>query len=147
MKTHLAIAALFIILFIPLVSTPVLFSFVALFAAALPDIDTKFSSIGRLKINRILQFVSKHRGVFHSLTFCLAVSLLLAFFIPVLAFAFFLGYSLHIFTDSFTKEGIPVFWPLGKRASGFLVTGGVVEKGVFFSFIAIDFVLVWVYLL
>ena len=145
-KTHLVIVALFIILLIPFVNNPFLFSVIAFFATILPDIDSKFSSIGKPKINRILQFFSKHRGMFHSLTFCFVVSLFLSFFIPVLAFAFFLGYSVHLFSDSFTKDGIPVFWPLKKHSKGFLVTGGIFEKGLFFGFIAVDLILVWVYL-
>ena len=146
-KTHIAIVALFVILFAPLVSNPVLFCGVALFAAALPDIDSRFSSIGKPKINRILQFFSRHMGIFHSLTFCVGVALLFSFFIPQLAFAFFLGYSLHIFADAFTKEGVPVFWPSKKHAKGFLVTGGIFEKGIFIGFIVVDFVMIWVWIL
>lgn len=146
-RTHLAIVALFVILLIPLVNKPALFAVVALVAAILPDIDSRSSSSGKNLIGKIAQFISDHRGIFHSMTLCVLVSLVLAFFIPVVAFAFFLGYSLHLFSDSFTKEGIPVFWPLPKRAKGWIRTGGTVEKGVFFSFLAIDLILIWIYLL
>jgi len=146
-RTHLAIVGLFIILFIPLVNNPFLFTIVALVSGVLPDIDSRFSTSGKNLIGRFVQFISDHRGIFHSISFCIVIALLLCFIIPILAFAFFVGYALHIFADSFTKDGVPVFWPWPKKASGWISTGGVVEKGVFFIFIAFDLMLIWFYLL
>jgi membrane-bound metal-dependent hydrolase YbcI (DUF457 family) len=59
-------------------------------------------------------------------------------FVPVIAFPFFLGYSVHLFSDSFTHEGIRPFWPSKKSSAGIVRTGGVVEKGIFISFLALD---------
>ena len=87
------------------------------------------------KISKVAQVFTSHRGFIHSLTFCLLISILLAVFIPILAIGFFLGFSLHLLADSFTKMGITPFWPYSRKAQGVLNTGGVVEKGIFFIFI------------
>ena len=59
---------------------------------------------------------------------------------------FFLGYSLHLLADSFTKAGITPFWPYSRIAKGHLITGGVVEKGIFFMFVFLDILTAMVYL-
>jgi inner membrane protein len=141
-KTHLAISVFAIILFFPYVNYPIQFIFLALFATVLPDFDTRFSKYGKNYFARVLQFFTKHRGMLHSITLCTLLSLLLAIFTPILAFGFFLGYSLHLLADSFTEKGIPLFWPLKYNAKGFIKTGGVVEKGIFFTIIIADFLLV-----
>lgn len=137
-KTHLAITVLAILLFWQHVSLKIPFVLVALAATFLPDIDTAFSTLGKFKGFRFLQFLTKHRGMFHSFTFCVAVSLLLAMFIPSIAFAFFLAYSLHLFADSFTVEGIKPFWPYNKTSSWRVRTGGRIETGIFVFFFLLD---------
>ena len=120
LRTHLAIVALAILLFVPNVSDfsdKFVFVVVALTATYLPDIDSAFSTIGRKEGARIVQFFVKHRGMLHSFTFCIAISILFTLFIPVLALPFFLGYGLHLFSDSFTLEGIKPFWPYKKSSS------------------------------
>src|SRR3989344_5552098 len=76
----------------------------------------------------------------------IAVSILLAVFAPLAVFGFFLGYSLHLLADSFTKAGITPFWPYSRIAKGHLITGGVVEKGIFFMFVFLDILTAMVYL-
>ena len=141
LKTHLAISAFAIILFFPIVSSPFIFLIMCFFGTILPDMDTPFSGTGKVKIARLFQVFVRHRGMIHSLTFCFAISLILAIFLPSLSFGFFLGYSLHLIADSFTKEGLMPFWPYHKKAFGKMATGGVVEKGIFFVFIIADFIL------
>lgn len=142
LRTHLAITIFAIILFFPYVNYPLQLVFVALLATILPDIDSRYSKIGKRKFAKILQILSKHRGFFHSITFCLIISIILAFFLPILSFGFFLGYSLHLLADSFTKLGIRPFWPLKLEAKGSILTGGNVEKGIFFTLCIIDFLLI-----
>jgi len=137
-KTHLAIALLAVLLFLPSVSAKLIFVPVALIAALMPDLDTSNSKIGNSRIFGMLRIFSKHRGFFHSLTFCLVISAVFSVFVPVIAFPFFLGYSVHLFSDSFTHEGIRPFWPSKKSSAGIVRTGGVVEKGIFISFLALD---------
>lgn len=141
-RTHLAIVVFAIILFISQVSNKLLFIFVALIATMLPDIDTAFSTLGKHKSFRFLQFFVRHRGLIHSFTFCIVVSLLLAFFVPTVSLAFFLGYGLHLFIDSFTIGGIQPFWPYKKRSSWKLKTGSFVESSLFLFFVLADIILV-----
>jgi membrane-bound metal-dependent hydrolase YbcI (DUF457 family) len=130
LKTHFAISLFFIILFFPIVNSKIIFTVVCLFATILPDMDSRFSKIGKRFIVRILNFFSKHRGFFHSYTFLLLITLIFTLYLPVVAFGFFLGYGLHLFGDSFTHYGIVAFWPSKRVVSGSLKTGGKIEKSL-----------------
>ena len=59
----------------------------------------------------------------------------LVFFFPILALGFFLGYGLHLFADSFTRDGIRPFYPFKKKTSGRLRTGSKLEASVLVIFI------------
>lgn len=138
LKTHLAISIFFILLFLPVVEYKILFIIVAIIATCLPDLDTRFSHIGRKKIFRIFQFFSKHRGMIHSYTFLLALTLFLVLFVPVLAFGFFLGYSLHLLADSFNPSGIRPFYPSKKESKWKIRTGGYTEIVILTIFVIVD---------
>ena len=139
-KTHLAIGAFAVVFFLPYVTHKIVFVPVVLIASLLPDIDNGFSTLGRKGIFRPLQLFSKHRGIFHSFTFCIAVSFVLAWYLPVFAFPFFLGYALHIVSDSWTIEGVKPFWPLRHATKGQITTGGAVEETVFLVFVILDII-------
>ncbi|MBU0894049.1 MAG: metal-dependent hydrolase [Nanoarchaeota archaeon] len=143
LKTHLAITLAFILLFINSVESKLVFVIVALIATYIPDVDSRYSTLGRKKINRILQLFTKHRGMIHSFSFLLTITLFLILFFPVLAFGFFLGYGLHLFADSFTKDGIRPFYPWKKRAYGFVKTGGRIEVIILVGFVIADIALVF----
>jgi inner membrane protein len=123
-KTHVAFAIFLILLFLSKVEHKISFVLVLFAAAIIPDIDTRFSKIGKKKIFRLLQFFVKHRGLFHSFLFLIFITLILVLFMPIISLPFFLGYSSHIMLDSFTIEGIYPFYPLKKRISGSIKTGG-----------------------
>jgi len=55
---------------------------------------------------------------------------------------FFIGYSVHLICDSFTKEGIQPFWPFKGRSKGFITTGGRVEDSLFVGLVLLDVLLV-----
>lgn len=137
-RTHFAFIVMALILFVPHVENNVLFIFVALIATMLPDIDSGFSTLGKSKGFRFLQFFVRHRGLIHSFTFCIFISIILAIFWPILALPLFLGYSLHLFVDSFTQEGIIPFWPYSKKSSWRLRTGGMIETTLFLFLILVD---------
>ena len=118
--------------FLPYVTYKLVFVPVVLVAALLPDIDSAYSTFGHHWFFRPFQFFIKHRGFIHSLTVCFAFSLFFAFFIPVIALPFFLGYSSHLVSDSFTEEGIRMFWPFKSVSSGKIKTGSIAEDGVFY---------------
>lgn len=140
-RTHFVFGLFLALLFFPHVNNKFVFLPIVLIASLLPDIDCAYSYLGKNKLFRILQFFVKHRGAIHSLTVCLIVSLLFAFFVPVLAFPFFLGYTGHLFLDSITPDGVRPLWPVKKELSGKIRTGGNVEKVFFYFLILISFVL------
>lgn len=141
-RTHLAIAVALALLFLPHInSSRLIFLVVIVISALLPDIDSSYSYFGRNKLLRPLQFISEHRGFIHSFTFCLFISLIFAFFVPVLTLPFFAGYASHLIADSFTVEGITPFWPSKKTMSGPLLTGGKGEYLIFICFAVLDLIL------
>lgn len=141
MRTHLTIAVALVLIFLPYVNYKWVFVPVLLIAAMIPDIDSGGSKIGHKLYLRPLQWFIKHRGLIHSFTFCIFVSILLALIIPILAFPFFLGYASHLFSDSFTLEGIQPFWPARIISNGLVRTGGKMEYSVFVVFVLIDILL------
>ena len=140
LRTHVAIVAFFILLFLPHISSKFIFVIVALAATYLPDIDTGFSTLGKSGVGTVTQFFTRHRGVLHSFSFCIPISLLFAWFIPVLALPFFLGYSLHIFSDSFTKDGVRPFWPMKFESKWHFRTGGLTESTSFIILLVMDLI-------
>jgi inner membrane protein len=134
-RTHLAIIIFFILLLINSVENKLVFISVALIATFLPDIDSKFSKLGQRRIFRPLQFFVRHRGILHSFIFLFLITLFFVLFLPVVAFPLFLGYSIHLLADSFSKEGIKPFYPFKKNSSGSLKTGGKIETSIFVVFI------------
>lgn len=129
-KTHLMLALTVALLLLPYVEDKWLFVPLVLFSTLLPDIDSMHSFLGRKWFFRPLQWFVKHRGMLHSLTFCLLITGLFALFIPVLALGFFIGYGLHLFGDSLTVEGVRLWWPSKVENRGPMRTGGRVERGV-----------------
>lgn len=136
--THLSITLFFILLFISSMEYKFAFVLVALLATFIPDVDSKFSKIGKKKIFRILQFFVKHRGMMHSFIFLFLIALFLVLFFPIIALPFFLGYGLHLFADSFTIKGIKPFYPWKKVSLGKIRTGGKSEMFIFIVFIVVD---------
>ncbi|MBS3089750.1 metal-dependent hydrolase [Candidatus Pacearchaeota archaeon] len=133
MRTHLALGALAGVILLPYVTHKISFIPIILLASLLPDIDSMHSYLGKYWIFRPMQWFVKHRGMLHSLTFCLLVSFIFAAFSPFLVLPFFIGYGLHLFSDSLTIEGIQIWWPKGRVARGNMLTGGRVEKILFIA--------------
>jgi len=146
-RTHLVIGLFAALLFLSLVSNPLSFLVITLVASLFPDIDTAFSKVGRNMPAKFVQVFTTHRGMIHSVTLAIIISGLLSIFIPKLAFGFFLGYSSHLLSDSFTKMGITPFWPYSRVARGKVKTGGIMEKGIFLTFVVLDLFLIFAHLL
>lgn len=147
-RTHLSITLFFILLFISVVEYKFAFVLVALLATFIPDADSKFSTLGKRKSLRILQFFIKHRGMMHSFSFLILVTLVLVLFCPIISLGFFLGYGLHLLADSFTVQGIRPFYPLKKKSYGRIRTGKRTETAVFVFFLVGDLgLLMWKFLL
>lgn len=140
-KTHFAVGIFLMLLFLPVVVHKWSFVVVLLVCTFLPDIDMSHSFLGKYKILRPIQWFVKHRGFFHSFTFALIVALVFAFYVPILALPFFLGYSGHLAADAVTSEGIRPFWPLKSEIKWRIRTNGKTEKMVFYVIIFINIVL------
>ena len=142
-KTHLSITLFFVLLFISAVEQKILFVVVALAATFIADIDSQYSTLGRYKPFRFLQFFLKHRGFFHSLIFLFLVTMFFVLFLPVVALGFFVGYAAHLLADAFTIRGIRAFYPSKKTSSWKIKTGGRSEMALFVFFILIDLLLLF----
>lgn len=137
-RTHVLISLFFALLLLPEDSGKFLFVFVSIISSFLPDIDSKFSNIGKNKSFRIFQLFLKHRGILHSFLFLFLAVFLLFVFFPLLALPFLLGYGLHLIADSLTVSGIKLFYPFGRRFSGFIRTDGRIETTLFLGFLIGD---------
>ena len=116
-----------------------------LLASVFVDIDVKNSVFGNRWYFRPLQWVVKHRGVFHSLFFGVLLSLILGSVNLWAGFGFFVGYVSHLFLDCWTKSGVELFWPFRYRVKGFVRSGSWVEDVVFVFLLLGDIVLVILY--
>ena len=134
-KTHLNFAIFAILLFVNFVNDKFIFIGLFIIATFLPDMDAGFSTLGKKAISKPIQLFTRHRGIMHSITFAVFISLIISIYFPVASLGFFIGYSLHILADSFTKDGVQPFWPFRARSSGFILTGGKLEESIFFFMI------------
>jgi inner membrane protein len=122
----------------------------AVVGSQLPDLDTSTSLIGKVvfPVSHWLEDRFPHRSVTHSL---LATAALAAVALPVgyflgglkIAAALPLGHLLACFSDTFTKQGVQLFWPEPAWAISVsnpkrrLTTGGPGEYWVLASAVAI----------
>ncbi len=137
-KTHIVITLFFSLLLVSYVKSPIFFLVFALFATYLPDIDSKKSKIGNHIFLRPFQWFSRHRGMIHSFTFLFFLVFFLALFFPIIALPFFVGYSSHLLSDSFTLKGIKPFYPFKKASSWKIRTGSIFETNIFLFFLIAD---------
>ena len=88
------------------------------------DIDHENSIIG--KSIPIIPKILKHRGITHSLIFCIVGIIINRYF--------GLGILSHLVLDSFTIQGIRWFYPISDKSLGIKIvrTGGILEKIIFF---------------
>ena len=131
-RTHMAVSAFLILLFLPVVVHIWSFVIILLIAGLMPDVDMSQSFLGKYRILRPLQWFVKHRGFFHSLTFALIFTLIFMFYIPIIALPFFLGYTGHLLADSLTSEGIRPFWPSKDEMRWKIKTNGKTEQIIFY---------------
>lgn len=140
-RTHLIIAIFFILLFFQQFFNSILFIGIFLFASIIPDIDSRFSKVG--KHFRFFNFFVKHRGAIHSFSFLLILGIVFFFFAREILFPFVFGYSLHLILDGITIQGIRPFYPIKFRFKGFMKTGKIIEHVLFFIFVIADLFLIY----
>lgn len=132
-RTHLAISFLFVIFlldFIPYEKTGI-FVLGVFIGTLIPDLDNKFSKLGKRKIFRPIQFFIKHRQGFHSLLFLILLMVVGFLIFEMPFYGFFLGFFLHLGADCFTKRGLRVFYPFKIKIKGFIKSGGKLESFIF----------------
>jgi len=141
-KTHIVVSLLVALLVFPLFSlNKGIFLLIFLFAALLPDIDTPSSFIGRRV--KIIGWIFRHRGLFHSVFMLVALAALVYVlsYNRLYAIVFALGYLTHLIADMFTYEGIMPLYPLRLRIKGFIKTNSLSEKIIFVVCLVAGFVM------
>ena len=136
-RTHIVFSLLVYFLLSYILDMPFWVMGFVLLATVFVDIDIKNSKFGNHWYFRPLQWVTKHRGVLHSLVFGLVLSLVIGGVNLWAGFGFFVGYVSHLFLDCFTKSGIRLFWPLKFRIKGFVKSGSWMEDMIFVLLILI----------
>jgi len=130
-KTHVMFS-LSVYLFLSFyISMPLSVLIFVLLATMFVDVDIKNSKVGQGWYLRPLQWLTKHRGVLHSLVVGLLLSLFVGGVSLWAGFGFFVGYMSHLFLDCFTLSGVRLFWPLKFKVKGFVKSGGIVEQVLF----------------
>ncbi len=121
----------------------------AIVGSQLPDLDTSESLIGQalFPISRFLESRFPHRSVTHSLLATAAIALLslpLYFYLGwKIWIALPLGHLIACFSDTFTKQGVQLFWPspawavCGSNPNRRLTTGSPAEYWVLAGAIAL----------
>lgn len=130
-KTHISIG---IAAAVPLVTTysyNMGYLMVAFIGAIAPDFD--------MNIN------IKHRTWTHSIIVLSISTLILISFDKTIALFWFVGYSTHLVSDSFTKMGVPFLYPFIKERYGFKVckTGGTLD--IILGYTALGIILYFTY--
>lgn len=146
-RTHLALGLAVSLYFLPFVNNKLLFIPVVILSSLLPNLDSGLSKLGKRKMFKSVEAVFTHRGPLHSYTLCILLCLIVAFIYPIFSLPFFLGYSFHLFIDSFTVNGIRPFWPLKFQSSGLARNGGLMDRWLFIIFLissAVLFLLLFV---
>ncbi len=143
-RTHLAVALLIALIFLYF-NVSLLFVITFVIASLLADIDSPTSKIGR-KV-KVVNYLFAHRGFFHSLFALLIFAVLISFIDYLLALAFFCGYFLHLLLDSFTRQGIFIFFPFStKRSKGNVRVGSLIETVIFLVILFAIVILLFLYL-
>lgn len=119
-KTHIASSLLLTSAMVYYTPVAVLPSICSLVGSTLPDIDLLFG-------------VKHHRKFTHSCICALIVGVLASFINRDFGLLLGMNYMLHIFLDSFTKIGVPMFYPCDNTYYGakWITTGKSEEMFLF----------------
>lgn len=142
-RTHFLITLFFVLILISKVENPVIFIVIAMIATFIPDIDSRFSKVGKKKVFRLLQWFINHRGFLHSFIFLGLVILIFYLFWPVAMLPFALGYGSHLIADALTIHGITPFYPFKGKLKGRIRTDGRFETMLFVGFLIADLWLIF----
>ena len=130
-RTHIVFSLMVYFLLSIFLSIPLYVLIFVLLATIFVDIDAQSSRVGNRWYLRPLQWMTRHRGILHSLFLAVLLSLVIGVVSLWAGFGFFVGYVSHLILDCFTKSGVGLFWPFGWKLKGFVRSGGIVEDVVF----------------
>jgi inner membrane protein len=113
-KTHLIVGTL---VSIPLLTSPL--GLLGICGSVFADYD--------LKIGKLF-----HRTFTHSLIFLLFTTIIINIFNKEISVIWFASYSSHLFLDSLTRSGIPLFIPIKNKRYGLklFLTGGIFDRAI-----------------
>lgn len=119
-------------------SNVILFMVIVMFGGILPDIDHPKSKLG--SYFKLINWLVKHRGIFHSLLILPVIALVLSYFnYSFISLPLIIGYVAHLIGDIVTKEGLMLLYPLSDfRISGFIKVGGLSEKLIFIALLILS---------
>jgi len=144
-KSHLALgflAGLFFVGFFGM-NMPFLFIILVTLFSGLPDIDHPKSKYGRklFFISIPISWISKHRGIFHSVYIPILLFFVLGYFgYNYLGMAIVIGYFSHLVGDALTKQGINFLHPFSTfEIRGPITTGAYLETIIFFVIMGLNF--------
>lgn len=122
-KTHVAVG---VAITLPIISVCPIYSVFGLLGAVIPDWDMLLGI--------------KHRTITHSLIALLISSMVVIFINFGIGLVWFVSYTSHLILDSFTKMGVPLFYPRNKKYYGFklIKTGGA--EDLFICLLTIFFI-------
>lgn len=140
-RTHLAFGILIYLISINFlnINNKLLFFIAILFFSIFADIDYHNSKISRKTrpFSYLINVISKHRGIFHTIYIPILLYLLFTLINTDIANATLLGYISHIALDSLNISGTRLFYPLhNKKIKGVIKTGSFLEN-LLFIFIVI----------
>jgi inner membrane protein len=130
-RTHVNFAIFLFLVLTFILDMPMFVLAFSILGAAFVDIDGKKSRFGKNILLRPLQWITRHRGIFHSIFMAVLISCLIGIFNLWACFGFFIGYVSHLILDAITPAGVALFWPFKFKFKGPVKTGGIFET-VFF---------------
>ena len=139
-NTHISFAFLISLFIYPYFTFYPIFSIIIIcLTSTIPDLDHPNSKISKQNPLRfITKLILKHRGLLHSLFTPLFLYLMLLLINTELASLIFIGYTSHLFMDSFTKMGIKPLYPLFNfKIKGNIRTASFMERYLFLLFLII----------
>ncbi|MBU0906944.1 MAG: metal-dependent hydrolase [Nanoarchaeota archaeon] len=149
-RTHIALGLAIALYFLPHINgNKFIFLGVVLLASLLPDLESGFAAArhhGLFGLDQTKMVYHKNH-IIHTYTFLIPLTIILAIISPFLALPFFLGYSFHIFLDSFSINGIRPFWPLKHKAHGKISPGGHIDHVLFYIFLGMDVIVLFMFVM
>lgn len=141
--THLIVGIFGILLFIHRYENWLGFLVLGIIGSVFLDIDSYNSKLGKKFLSRVFTSFTKHRGFIHSFFFVVLIYLILYYFFGSISTGFLIGGIIHLIIDSFTIQGVKLFFPFKYKFRSFVKSGGFFEIIIFLIFLILDVFLIF----